>query len=93
MMAGLETLFPSKFLAIAANVLFVAALTGYYYVAESGFNPNPETTNLVGLTACSASLGACPGFSLSAVRLTVTSFTDATSQELTFAVLATTPLL
>ncbi len=66
-------------------------MSGYYYVAESGFNPNPQATDLAGLKTCSASLGACPGFSLSAVGLRVTYFTDATSQVLTFAVLATTP--
>lgn len=55
------------------------------------FHPNPETANLVGLTTCSASRGGCPGFILSAVSLTVTTFTDARSQALTFAVLATIP--
>jgi hypothetical protein len=80
------TLFSSKFLTIAACVVFIGSLTVYYYIVESGFNPVPQQTTLRGATICLPDRQACPGFSISNATLRLLNRTDITSQQVSFLV-------
>lgn len=85
MSAG-RVLFSSKFVAIAACLIFIGSLTTYYYVAESGFNPVPQQTTLSGAAICPADKQDCPGFSLGSMTLRSLNRTDIDSQQVAFAV-------
>jgi hypothetical protein len=82
--AASYVLLPNKFLAITACVLFIGSLTAYYYIAESGFNPNPQQTTLLGHAICSPSAQQCPGFSVNNASLRVLNLTDVISQQISF---------
>ena len=82
--AATRILFSSKFLAIAACLVFIGAFSGYYYLAESGFNPNPQRTTLAGAPVCVPEKQSCPGFTLGNVTLRVLNRTDIDSQQMSF---------
>lgn len=83
---GARILFSSKWLTIAACVLFIGSLTAYYYVVESGFNPVPQQTSLQGATICLPDKQSCPGFSLGNASLRLFNRTDIISQQVSFSV-------
>ena len=71
----------SKQLAVGASVAFVCVFLFVSYLAESGFNPYPQTTTL-SATICTAGSGRCPGFEIDSARLSIHYFQDITSQQL-----------
>jgi hypothetical protein len=79
-------LFSKKFVAIAACVLFIGALTTYYYIVESGFNPVPQQATLAGANICPSENGTCPGFGLGNASLRLFNLTDIVSQQISFVV-------
>jgi hypothetical protein len=81
----------SKFLAIGLTIAFIAALASYSYLAQSNFNPYPQTTTFTAETTCSALSGTCPGFEITSASLSVTTISEAdvNSQELTLGINAT----
>ena len=81
-----ETLFPKKFIAIAACLIFIFTLTGYYYAVESGFNPNPQQSALTGANICFPDKQVCQGFVLGNVTLREFNRTDISTQQVLFTV-------
>jgi hypothetical protein len=66
--------------------LFVVAFLAVSYAAESGFNPYPQTTTVSSSSTCASVGGGCPGFEIDGVSLSVHTYQDITSQELTLTI-------
>ena len=83
-----DTLLSKKFIAIAACLIFIGTLTGYYYTVESGFNPNPQQSTITGANICYPDRQPCLGFVLGNVTLREFNRTDISSQQVSFTVTA-----
>ena len=79
----------SKYLAIAASLIFIAATAFGWYAGTRGFNPYPAATTISHASTCTVSVGTCPGFRIASLNLTVKTAGDITSQQLILTVVAT----
>ena len=77
--------------AVGGSVLIVLTAYLVWSSATGSFNPNPSSTTIDTSGSCIPSSPPCPAFAIESANLTLRTFQDVTSQELTLRVQALGP--